>query len=375
MANKRLKKNILEVVDNQLRDNDPSFVREIYEHLMVLTGSGQQAKEMIGAVVVEEIFDIMKKGEAFDEGRYHDKLNTLFNQFNENDVKMSGRIAAHPFCQMQWEYDEIPVDGVRGDKCGENIRKRAEAFWRHWIGGLREWLREKAQKNGKKIALSDIEDDVADDVEMINFLQDIDIDLLNAGMYEERISYARDILDIFSWEDDHFEWSNFYSYIGESMNSLGKVEESDRFFEDWLEKEPDNIQCVNAYLNCLCDYDRKEYGRAKELLEKYLTPETKITFGNDILLARAEQIYGELGDTEKVSLYHRKSKQYAREQEEQCRRSQDKSLDHMIDNLFAHAPRDVVYTEPIVRTEKKIYPNDPCPCGSGKKYKKCCGRK
>ena len=29
----------------------------------------------------------------------------------------------------------------------------------------------------------------------------------------------------------------------------------------------------------------------------------------------------------------------------------------------------------VVRIEKKIYPNDPCPCGSGKKYKKCCGRK
>ncbi len=27
------------------------------------------------------------------------------------------------------------------------------------------------------------------------------------------------------------------------------------------------------------------------------------------------------------------------------------------------------------RTEEKIYPNDPCPCGSGKKYKQCCGRK
>ena len=24
--------------------------------------------------------------------------------------------------------------------------------------------------------------------------------------------------------------------------------------------------------------------------------------------------------------------------------------------------------------KKKIYPNEPCPCGSGKKYKKCCGR-
>ena len=27
------------------------------------------------------------------------------------------------------------------------------------------------------------------------------------------------------------------------------------------------------------------------------------------------------------------------------------------------------------RESEKIYPNDPCPCGSGKKYKKCCGRK
>ncbi len=25
--------------------------------------------------------------------------------------------------------------------------------------------------------------------------------------------------------------------------------------------------------------------------------------------------------------------------------------------------------------EDKVYPNDPCPCGSGKKYKKCCGKK
>lgn len=27
-----------------------------------------------------------------------------------------------------------------------------------------------------------------------------------------------------------------------------------------------------------------------------------------------------------------------------------------------------------VVNEAKIYPNDPCPCGSGKKYKKCCGK-
>lgn len=27
-----------------------------------------------------------------------------------------------------------------------------------------------------------------------------------------------------------------------------------------------------------------------------------------------------------------------------------------------------------IRKEHKIFPNDPCPCGSGKKYKKCCGK-
>jgi preprotein translocase subunit SecA len=31
--------------------------------------------------------------------------------------------------------------------------------------------------------------------------------------------------------------------------------------------------------------------------------------------------------------------------------------------------------KPVQRKEAKIYPNDPCPCGSGKKYKQCCGRK
>ena len=41
--------------------------------------------------------------------------------------------------------------------------------------------------------------------------------------------------------------------------------------------------------------------------------------------------------------------------------------DNFFDDLEVH------HMEPIVK-DKRIYPNDPCPCGSGKKYKKCCGR-
>ncbi|HQP28913.1 MAG TPA: SEC-C metal-binding domain-containing protein, partial [Syntrophales bacterium] len=35
---------------------------------------------------------------------------------------------------------------------------------------------------------------------------------------------------------------------------------------------------------------------------------------------------------------------------------------------------DTPASQTVRREEKKIGRNDPCPCGSGKKYKKCCGR-
>ena len=35
---------------------------------------------------------------------------------------------------------------------------------------------------------------------------------------------------------------------------------------------------------------------------------------------------------------------------------------------------ELVGEKPILREEPKVGRNDPCPCGSGKKYKKCCGR-
>jgi len=43
------------------------------------------------------------------------------------------------------------------------------------------------------------------------------------------------------------------------------------------------------------------------------------------------------------------------------------------DDLFDDY-EDLPVTEPI-RTEPKIGRNEPCPCGSGKKYKKCCMNK
>ena len=49
------------------------------------------------------------------------------------------------------------------------------------------------------------------------------------------------------------------------------------------------------------------------------------------------------------------------------------------ESIFDEETRKALYKEQKSSTtivkEAKVYPNDPCPCGSGKKYKKCCGRK
>ena len=47
-------------------------------------------------------------------------------------------------------------------------------------------------------------------------------------------------------------------------------------------------------------------------------------------------------------------------------------------DIYDEETRKALYKEQKSSTtivkDKKVYPNDPCPCGSGKKYKKCCGR-
>ena len=46
--------------------------------------------------------------------------------------------------------------------------------------------------------------------------------------------------------------------------------------------------------------------------------------------------------------------------------------------IFDEDKKKELYKEQKISTtvvkETKVYPNDPCPCGSGKKYKKCCGK-
>ncbi len=75
--NLRLKKLMLGVVDNQVRDNNPPETRKALERLMANGDTRQNAKLKIARVVIGEIYEILKNGKAFDLQAYTRKLSKL----------------------------------------------------------------------------------------------------------------------------------------------------------------------------------------------------------------------------------------------------------------------------------------------------------
>lgn len=76
-VNPALRATIMEVVDNQLRDNEPAETRQTYERLLGEGYSPEEARNLIGNIVVQEIYDVMKQGQPYDQARFVAKLLAL----------------------------------------------------------------------------------------------------------------------------------------------------------------------------------------------------------------------------------------------------------------------------------------------------------
>jgi len=76
-GNPYLRAAILEAVENQMRDNDPPETNQTYGRLIAEGHSEEEAKGLIGCVIVSEMFDILKKNQAFDLDRFVKALAQL----------------------------------------------------------------------------------------------------------------------------------------------------------------------------------------------------------------------------------------------------------------------------------------------------------
>jgi hypothetical protein len=73
----RRRKLILEIVENQIRENNPPETKTTLERLLASGIPMDNAMDMIGTVVVSEIFDVLKLERDFDRERYVKLLNQL----------------------------------------------------------------------------------------------------------------------------------------------------------------------------------------------------------------------------------------------------------------------------------------------------------
>ncbi|MCR4657164.1 MAG: plasmid pRiA4b ORF-3 family protein [Lachnospiraceae bacterium] len=193
-----------------------------------------------------------------------------------------------------------------------------------------------------------------------NALMDSDLPFLNLKRYEEGLRLWDDILQTFRWEGN--DGDELRGAIGEALAGLGEKEKMAEHFLLWEGKSPNSSLRMNSHLLALEKI--KDWEAAKERLETYLEAVNEDIM-KELLFQRAVEIYEALGDEEKADYY---SGELERLEEE---------IENEMDELNA-GDEDVFFPfrmqSTVMRSEPKIYPNDPCPCGSGKKYKKCCGK-
>ena len=77
MVNLRLKKYVLEVLENQLKADNPEEVSNTLNRLIELGYEEKIAKEKIVAVLLVEIYDVLKTNTPYNEKRYIQNLKNL----------------------------------------------------------------------------------------------------------------------------------------------------------------------------------------------------------------------------------------------------------------------------------------------------------
>ena len=143
-----------------------------------------------------------------------------------------------------------------------------------------------------------------------------------------------------------------------------------RLWAVYFEKEKE------IYAQLLKNPDEVVTGTVKELAEKYdvdIMTMTGFLDGIDDSLAESNLIE-EMEEDTQVSLGFDKALLY----KNMVAAGADWLYELEEWNIFDEDTRKALYKEQKSSTtivkDKKVYPNDPCPCGSGKKYKKCCGK-
>ena len=178
-------------------------------------------------------------------------------------------------------------------------------------------------------------------------------ELHNAGIkdkryFEKRIEYCNEFLKYIG--DESLTIENTQSAIADSYYCLGDETECDRLYSGWLQADP---KWGSGYIGWARNYEygingKKNTEKASSIYERVLG--IVDVRGRYDVVCQALQFYEDIGDKDKLE-----------------------GLREELSQLKSEKSKDNSYHNQVSIRSEKVGRNDPCPCGSGKKYKKCCG--
>ncbi|MDA1277105.1 MAG: SEC-C metal-binding domain-containing protein [Verrucomicrobia bacterium] len=189
---------------------------------------------------------------------------------------------------------------------------------------------------------------------MQNWVQDLEINLgdvarpeQNGEWFEQRIQFCQQFLSRFNLDDQPLI-KHMRRGLAESLFGVGEASRADELFREWLIENPrwgwGWIGWADCYL--FAPPTRRDLSRAEELLLQGKAVEG--IEDTDVFYERLEHLY-----------------------EEQGRKDKSAEMRAALNRLKTGG--SATLPAPLRRGSPKVGRNDPCPCGSGKKIKKCCG--
>jgi SEC-C motif len=201
---------------------------------------------------------------------------------------------------------------------------------------------------------------------LFNWLQDFSMELHNAGradpaFFRERITILETLLNQVDLPDSIR--LNFRNELAESYFATGEAAKGEQLYHAWLETEPRWGFGWMAWSDCYAFWPPKEnrdLARAEAILKQGLA--IAGVEDREYLLERLADIYKETG-----------------------RNADAEPLRAEISRLHSSPPRPAAATlarfaaaaagNRAPARPTKLGRNDPCPCGSGKKFKHCCAKR
>jgi tetratricopeptide (TPR) repeat protein len=220
-----------------------------------------------------------------------------------------------------------------------------------------------------------------------NWVQDLEHALWSAGLKDRqfltaRVAVCEEVLRRFHAEDDS-SIDNRLRALAESYFELGETAKAEGLYRDWLNVDPRWGRGWIGWSDCY-RFTRTEF-RNWDGTEQILREGLAVAGVRDRadLIGRLLDLCEEQGRTEEAAEFRREAKRMATEKSRSVSLAgtvlrQKTKIDFggeglPLSDLSAVTAMLRGNSAPAIAGKSKVGRNDPCPCGSGKKFKKCCG--